>query len=250
MDIQVLVKFSQKLISLENRIDKRQYDYRTWYSLWFDMVGTLYSLYKVRPLLREMPRKFPEMIDHAKKVLLLIETNKEIEEREHNAWFDGYFLNNAEFRISLALHCLLKACYPCNRRHQKDGVGVPGLINKICLNRKINNLPHKRECFGSDADDNKCNEIPITLNEECTKILTDFFDYHDERKSNRDLRPVETGHYLLEVHFRVNALKHTPDPEEDLMPPYRRIEEAWEGLLGIHNLYTYISKQRGALKAL
>lgn len=243
-------EFNQELVSLENRIIRKNDD-AIWHSLWLDMVGIAYSLYRLQHLpVGETLRKNSEIVGHAKEVLVLIADNKEIKEFEHNAWFNGFWFNNADFRISLALHCLLKLCYPCNREHMKDGVGVPALINKICINKRIRNLAYKRECGGKDENGNECKEEPIHLTEKCTLIFHDFFNYYDmRRKLNSEPRPNNTGHYLFEVHNRVNALKHTPNPEEDFLPPNIRIEEIWRSLLGIYELFASIAEKRGALKA-
>lgn len=100
--------FSEKLISVETRINTASKEYKIWYSLWFDMIGALYSFFKALPLLKDTDRQHDEIIKDAKKILELMKLDSEIEEKKHGAWFDGYYLNNAEFRISLALHCLLK----------------------------------------------------------------------------------------------------------------------------------------------
>lgn len=230
-----LVQLSQKLVLAEGRIDSSQLDYEIWYSLWLDMVGALYSFYKAVPLLRTGHRNYSEMIAGATKILELIQLDSKIEDNNPDAWFDGYYLNNAEFRISLALHCLLKACYPCNRDHKNNHVGVPKLIKKIC---------EKEECQGNK----RCYEPPIPLNKRCTKILTDFSSYHNQRKSNNRQKPNNTGHYLVAIHFRVNSLKHTPGPPEDLMQPNVRMYEALNGLLGIYELFRHVAQQRGALR--
>ena len=221
-------QFSKKLISAENRINTAINEYKIWYSLWFDIVGVLYSFYKVFPLLQDNDRQHDEIIKGAKKNLDSMKFNEEIEDKKHDAWFDGYYLNNVEFRISLAFHCLLKTCYPCNTKHPHYRVRVPQLIDNILKHDKCP----------------KCQNPPISLNKRVKNILNDFKNCHNQPT----VRPNTTGKYLFEVHSRVNSLKHTPDPVEDLIPTRKRMKEAWEGLSGIYDLFSYIAKKRGALK--
>jgi hypothetical protein len=214
-----IVCLSKKLISIENKIDKTHTDSKIWYSLWFDMVGALYSFLKANPLLRDESREHREIIADAKGILELIKLKREIDDKDHDAWFDGYYLNNAEFRI-------LKACYPCNMKHPGKRIYAPQLVEDIPMNKT---------CAG-------CSKTPIPLNRGSDKILRDFKSY-----DARDRRPDTTGEYLKAVHLRVNSLKHTPDPKEDLVQTRKRTEWAWKGLLGIYELFSYIAKQRGAL---
>jgi len=90
----------------------------------------------------------------------------------------------------------------------------------------------------------KCSRLPIPLDKGSGDIVKDF----DICYTLSTGRPNTTGRYLFEVHDRVNSLKHTPAPVEDLMPTCKRMEEAWQALLGIYDLFTYIAKQRGALR--
>lgn len=251
MNVHDIAKLSKKLISVKNKIYEKQNDYKIWCSLWFDMVGALYSFYKVFPLLKGKPREHSEMIADAVNILKLINLNEKIKDRNHDAWFDGHYLNNAEFRISLAFHCLLKTCYPCNMSHEKDRVSVPCLVYKICINTPIRDYDKKcfkRECNAKEISGKRCLQTPIPLNQVCQKILKDFWYYHENQINNRNPNPKTTGQYLVEIHFRVNSLKHTPDPVDDLMQTRERMEQAWEGLLGIYDLFRYIAKRRGAFK--
>ncbi len=192
------------------------------------MVGALYSFSKVVPLLQAGPRQHDEIIKDARKIVHLMRPDVTIKDGEHDAWFDGYYLNNAEYRIALAFHCLLKTCYPCNRKHgYKHKAYVMSLIEEI-LNRE--------KCP-------TCSSLPIVPNKRCEKILRDFYSGRNHPTG----RPT-TGRYLFEVHSRINSLKHTPDPDEDLIPTTRRMKEACKGLLGIYALFGCIGKERGALR--
>lgn len=79
MDVQALVQLSQELANIESKIDRKR-DFTLWYSLWFDMVGALYSFFKVLPLLRSTDRQHDEIIKDAIKLLDLIRLNGAIED--------------------------------------------------------------------------------------------------------------------------------------------------------------------------
>ena len=72
MDIQALVQLKQELANIETKIDKSQPDFTIWYSLWFDTVGALYSLFKAFQLLQPADRQHDEIIKDAIEIVNLM----------------------------------------------------------------------------------------------------------------------------------------------------------------------------------
>jgi hypothetical protein len=106
-----LVALSKKLKSVKlvgSGISKQEL--RSWQDVYLLLIGSFYSLDRALPLLHKS-LNFDELYSQARFLLDRTSKGKRIREKKHSKWFDGYYLNSAELRITSALHRLLGIYY-------------------------------------------------------------------------------------------------------------------------------------------
>jgi hypothetical protein len=222
----------QRLIAIESRFKVSDANYNPWHTMWHGMIGALYSLQKALPLLPAVneARDSARTTNQARKVLGVIAAARTPREKAYNSWFVGYHLNNADFRIGLSLHRVLKACYACTSH--EDRRMVPALVTDILGNKRCNS----------------CRVMPIALPRGFTRTLAEFKKYHDAKPGNRRRFLPTRGVLLVDVHFRVNGLKHALIPEVDKRPQTQRWREAYECLAEIYGMFGYVAEARDVLQ--
>ena len=237
---------TEQLITVKEELIESPNKFNDWHSMWWGLVGVIYSLTRALPLSPEnnRSRNPKKIVDDAEEILKSSLKGIDLQMNKCNSWVVGYYINDAEFRIALTFHKLLKACYDCSCNFNGPGENNSG-IEGLYVSKLVEKL-----LDSNNSKCNKCHAKRITLSRRIRKVLRDFDDcdsyLNNKKPSYTPKRNV--GCQLAKLHHQVNDLKHTHMPQIDKQSPKIRMKNTITCLSEICSMFIYIASQRGKLR--
>jgi hypothetical protein len=208
----------QRLAALDLSLSEPVDRFLPWRNMSHGLVGAMYSLRSAIPVLSDRERAFEQIASDTRAMIEAIRTSRDLAVHDAKLWYVGYFLNNAEVRITWILHQVLKAAYLCHDHFDKAKFPVPRLVGMI---------HGKTPCP-------TCETRPLNLDLESEHTVTAIVEK-------------TTTFPLFMVHDWTNGLKHKQVPDVDKLPPTTRWDTDFEAFETLLNMFVDFANRSGVL---